>query len=107
MRILVVEDSDDVRDSYVQWLQMAGYEVSAAADGSAAMAASQKTPPDAVLLDISLPDLDGYQLAENLRRDPRMKKVPMIVLSGRKGEEHEQRARQAGALIALTKPCPP
>ena len=106
-RILVVEDSDDVRGSYVQWLQGAGYQVTEAADGQQAVEEARRARPDVVLLDINLPDQDGYSLAESFRRDPRMAKVPVIVLSGRTGFEHERRARSAGALIALSKPCAP
>jgi DNA-binding response OmpR family regulator len=106
-RILIVEDSDDVRESYARWFAAADFEVVEARDGNEAQAQSRKKVPDVVLLDISLPDTDGYTLAERWQRDPRMAGVPVVVLSGRTGEDHERRSFRSGALIALTKPCMP
>lgn len=105
--ILVVEDSDDVRESYVRWLKFSGFGVQQARDATEAMQRAGESRPDAVLLDINLPEMDGYALAEKWRGDPQMAQVPVIVLSGRSGEDHERRARGSGVLIALTKPCPP
>ena len=106
-RILIVEDSDDVRKSYVPWFENAGYEVTEARDGKEALALSKSEPPDVVLLDIGIPGIDGYTLASLWRRDPRMSRVPVVVLSGQKGGEHEARVHESGGLIALPKPCLP
>jgi CheY-like chemotaxis protein len=106
-RILIVEDSEDVRKSYVPWFEMAGYEVTEARDGKEALALSKEEPPDVVLLDIGIPGIDGYTLASLWRRDPKMARVPVVVLSGNKGDEHEDRALKAGCTIALPKPCLP
>ena len=106
-RILIVEDSDDVRESYVRWFQAADFEVVEARDGEQAIEISRTVKPDVVLLDIGLPGMDGYALAETWHRDPRMSKVPLVALSGLRGDEHEQKAQRAGCLIALPKPCMP
>ena len=106
-RILIVEDSDDVRQSYARWFEAADFEVVEARDGSEAQKKTRQRIPDVVLLDINLPDTDGYTLAEKWSRDPRMQGVPVVVLSGRTGDEHERRSFRSGALIALTKPCLP
>ena len=106
-RILIVEDSDDVRQSYVRWFQAEGFDVTEARDGEEAWHLSRRRQPDVVLLDIELPGMDGYTLAEKWRTDGRMARVPVVVLSGRSGDEHEKRARRSGGLIALTKPCMP
>jgi DNA-binding response OmpR family regulator len=106
-RILVVEDSADVRESCVRWLVQAGYQVIEAADAEEAQRSVAQARPDLVLLDVSLPGVDGYSLAQRWRADPAMVSVPVLVLSGREGEEHEKRARGSGALITLKKPCPP
>jgi len=106
-RILIVEDSDDVRESYARWFEAADFEVVEARDGKEAQAKSQARVPDVVLLDISLPDTDGYALAERWSHDPRMQGVPVVVISGRTGDDHERKSFQSGALIALTKPCLP
>jgi CheY-like chemotaxis protein len=106
-RILIVEDSDDVRKSYVPWFESAGYEVTEARDGTEALALSKRDPPDVVLLDIGIPGIDGYTLAAMWQRDPRMARVPVVVLSGNTGDEHEERALKSGCLISLPKPCLP
>lgn len=107
-RILIVEDSDDVRESYVRWFEAAQFEVSEARDGAEAIAMSRKVKPDVVLLDIGLPGgMDGYALAERLHRDPRMSGVPLVALSAYSGDEHERKAQQAGCVVALPKPCLP
>ena len=106
-RILIVEDSDDVRESYARWFEAADFEVVEARDGSEAQKKMRQRIPDVVLLDINLPDTDGYTLAEKWSHDPRMAGVPVVVLSGRTGDDHERRSFRSGALIALTKPCLP
>ena len=106
-RILIVEDSDDVRQSYVRWFEAARFEVLQAADGEKALEIAHKVRPDVVLLDISLPGIDGYTVAERMQADPRLASVPVVVLSGRTGEDHERRAHETGCLIALPKPCLP
>jgi DNA-binding response OmpR family regulator len=106
-RILIVEDSEDLRKSYVPWFEAAGFEVDEARDALEAMQRSRKSAPDVVLLDISLPGMDGYELAAKWQRDPKMARVPVVVLSGLTGDEHEVRAHKAGCLIALPKPCLP
>jgi DNA-binding response OmpR family regulator len=106
-RILIVEDSEDLRKSYVPWFEAAGFEVNEARDAAEALRLSQVEAPDVVLLDINLPGMDGYALAEQWRGDPKMARVPVVVLSGRTGDDHEKRAHKAGCLIALPKPCMP
>jgi DNA-binding response OmpR family regulator len=106
-RILIVEDSDDLRESYARWFSAADFEVLEARDGNEAQEKSRRKVPDVVLLDIGLPDTDGYTLAEQWQHDPRMAGVPVVVLSGRSGDDHERRSFRSGALIALTKPCMP
>jgi CheY-like chemotaxis protein len=105
--VLVVEDSDDVRESYVRWLEMEGYSVLEARDGDEALQRAVESPPDLVLLDVTLPGIDGYQVAQRWRSDPRMASVPVIFLSGRSGAEHERSARDLGGVLALRKPCSP
>src|SRR5215468_6509684 len=86
-RILIVEDSDDVRDSYVRWFEKEGFEVTQARDGEQAWSLSRRHRPDVVLLDVELPGMDGYTLAGKWRADPNMARVPVVVLSGRRGDE--------------------
>jgi DNA-binding response OmpR family regulator len=105
--VLVVEDSEDVRQFYVHCLEGAGYSVREARDGVEAMRLANEARPDLVLLDIALPGTDGYTLAKHWNSEPGMASVPVIVLSGRSGEEHEVKARRSGVVLTLKKPCTP
>lgn len=106
-RILIVEDEDDLRHSYVPWFEANGFEVSEARDGEEALEISGRDRPDVVLLDISLPGMDGYALARIWQHDPRMAQVPVVALTGRIGDENEKQALHSGCVITLPKPCMP
>ncbi|HVW01304.1 MAG TPA: ATP-binding protein, partial [Planctomycetaceae bacterium] len=101
-RILVADDNADMRE-YVQRL-LEGYDVTAVADGQAALSAARKQPPDLVLTDVMMPGLDGFGLLRELRADPRTQDVPVILLSARAGEESRIAGMQAGADDYLAKP---
>jgi chemosensory pili system protein ChpA (sensor histidine kinase/response regulator) len=64
----------------------------------------QDRVPDIMLLDIEMPRMDGYQLAEYVRGDARLRHIPIIMITSRSGEKHRERARRAGANEYLTKP---
>jgi DNA-binding response OmpR family regulator len=100
-RILVVDDDEDIRKLVVQLLERAGHRVEQAPDGRAGLRALHASPPDLVLLDVSMPDLDGWQTLERIRD---LSDVPVIMLTAR-GEELERvRGLQAGADDYVTKP---
>jgi DNA-binding response OmpR family regulator len=100
-RILVVDDDEDIRKLVVQLLERAGHRVEQASDGRAGLRALHASPPDLVLLDVSMPDLDGWQTLERIRD---LSDVPVIMLTAR-GEELERvRGLQAGADDYVTKP---
>ena len=103
----MVEDSTDLRESYAVYLEELGFEVAQAKDGMEALALAKAQPPSAVLLDIGLPRLDGFYLAELWRRDPQMRDVPLIAISAFTEGNYEQRALQSGCTAALRKPCSP
>jgi signal transduction histidine kinase len=102
-RILWVDDNADMRD-YVARLLAPSYEVLPFADGAAALAAAQATPPDLVLSDIMMPGLDGFGLLRELRRDRRTQTIPVILLSARAGGELAIEGLEAGADDYLVKP---
>jgi CheY-like chemotaxis protein len=106
-RVLVVEDYDDSREMYVEYLALRGYEVNAARDGLEALAAALAFHPDVMLLDMRLPKLDGYSVLRKLRADPGTALVCAIALSGAGEADYEERALAAGASLALKKPCMP
>jgi DNA-binding response OmpR family regulator len=100
-RILVVDDDPDIRALVVELLERAGHKVEQAPDGRSGLRALHATPPDLVLLDVSMPDLDGWQTLERIRD---LTDVPVIMLTAR-GEELERvRGLQGGADDYVTKP---
>jgi PAS domain S-box-containing protein len=104
LRILVVDDSEDTADTMGTLLEMAGHAIQIAHSGPAALEAAAAFQPDVVLLDIGLPGLDGYQVAERLRADPAMAGVTLIAASGYGQEEDRRRSAEAGIDRHLVKP---
>ncbi|WP_414571739.1 ATP-binding protein [Nostoc sp. CCY 9925] len=102
-RILLADDNTDMRD-YVKRLLSQHYEVEAVADGLAALDSVRERLPDLVLTDVMMPSLDGFGLLQALRSDPQTKKVPIILLSARAGEEAQVEGLEAGADDYLIKP---
>ena len=101
-KILVVEDDDNVRRPVCAWLDASGYTTTEAADGRRALAALQAERPDAVLLDLRLPGLDGFGVLEALSH--MADAPPVIVISGQDGIEGVIRAFRLGAADYLQKP---
>ncbi|MEH2291523.1 hybrid sensor histidine kinase/response regulator [Nostoc sp.] len=102
-RILLVDDNADMRD-YVARLLREQWQVTAVANGVAALAAVYEQLPDLVLTDVMMPEMDGFQLLSALRADPKTKGIPIILLSARAGEEAAIEGLQAGADDYLIKP---
>jgi CheY-like chemotaxis protein len=104
--IVLVEDHQDTRQMYAEFLS-ASFEVLPAADGLQAVDIMRTTRPDLLITDLSLPGMDGFELVARIRNDPRLRRIPIICLSGYGGHAHEQRARDAGCDRILQKPCMP
>jgi signal transduction histidine kinase/HPt (histidine-containing phosphotransfer) domain-containing protein len=102
-RILWADDNADMR-RYVAGLLGATYDVLAASDGQMALEAALAAPPDLVLSDVMMPRLDGFGLLKGLRADERTRRVPIILLSARAGEESALEGLGAGADDYLVKP---
>jgi DNA-binding response OmpR family regulator len=100
-RVLVVDDDGDIRQLVEKLLAGAGYAVESAADGRAALRAFHATPCDLVVLDISMPELDGFETLERLRD---LSDVPVILLTARSGEIDKVRGFRAGADDYVVKP---
>jgi two-component system KDP operon response regulator KdpE len=100
-RILIVEDEAGVRKALAINLRARKYDVSAVADGRAALAAAASDPPDVVILDLGLPDIDGVEVIEGLRG---WSQAPIIVLSARETQDDKVVALDAGADDYVTKP---
>ncbi len=102
-RILVADDNADMR-AYVARLLRDRYEVTAVPDGAAALAALRTAPADLLLSDVMMPGLDGFGLLRAIRADPTLRRLPVILLSARAGEEARSEGLDAGADDYITKP---
>jgi chemosensory pili system protein ChpA (sensor histidine kinase/response regulator) len=102
--VMVVDDSITMRRVTSRVLEHRGLEVMTARDGLDAVEAMFERVPDVILLDIEMPRMDGYELATHVRNDPRLKDVPMMMITSRSGEKHRQRAREIGVNDYLAKP---
>lgn len=102
--VLIVDDSPTVRKIVQLTLQREGIFVVAASDGLGALAAVEHYRPDVILLDIVLPQMDGYHICQIITHNPDHKGIPIIMLSGRDGLFDKMRGRMAGAAEYLTKP---
>jgi len=103
--ILIVDDSATIRKVLALTLNKNGYRVIEANDGPEALKIIQAAVPDLVLLDINMPMMDGYQVCRILKSDPRTRKIPVVMLSGKDGFFDKLRGKMAGASRYLTKPC--
>jgi CheY-like chemotaxis protein len=102
-RILLADDNSDMRD-YVSRLLRGRWTVQTVSDGQQALDAAIAAPPDLVLTDVMMPNLDGFGLLGALRAHPRTKNVPVIMLSARAGEEAQAEGLESGADDYLIKP---
>ena len=104
LRILVVDDLADAADSLAILLRILGHEVRTAYDGAAALIAAEQFQPHAILLDIGLPRLNGYQVAQRLRQIDTLQSACLIAISGYGRESDVEQAYQAGFDLHLLKP---
>jgi len=102
--ILIAEDSADSREMMHLLLEAKGYRVFEAENGKRALEVAVKNKPDAVLLDLTLPKLDGLTVARNLRLHPNFKKLPIIIVSGHDPNSYRQKALDAGCDEYMLKP---
>lgn len=103
-RVLVVEDDPDVRELLKLTLEVAGYEVIEAENGVDGIAAARQHEPDAILMDMSMPFMDGCQSTRRIRQDPRLATVPIIACTAYNRWEWRGKAILAGCTDFLTKP---
>jgi CheY-like chemotaxis protein len=106
-RVLVIDDEPDVRWLIRVSLERAGHEVLVAEDGLRGVAVAMKQRPEAIVLDLMMPVMDGYGVLAELAKDPRTTAVPVLVLSARAIPEEAERATKAGARRFLEKPFDP
>jgi CheY-like chemotaxis protein len=103
-RLLLVEDNEENRDGLSRHLRRRGYEVLVAADGRQGLEAAQTGGPDLVLMDMSLPVLDGWEATRQLKADPRTRHIPVIALTAHAMSGDREKALAAGCDEYDTKP---
>jgi two-component system phosphate regulon response regulator PhoB len=96
-RILVIEDEDLVRDMIVDVLEGSSYEVRAAKEGRQGLKLLREEPPDLVVLDLNLPVVHGLEVCREIRKDPGVRHVGVLILTGNRGDESEAMLFDAGA----------
>jgi chemosensory pili system protein ChpA (sensor histidine kinase/response regulator) len=101
---LVVDDSITMRRVTQRLLERRGAKVYTARDGLDAITVLQEHPVDIILLDIEMPRMDGYQLATHVRNDPKLKHLPIVMITSRSGEKHRAKAIEIGVNDYLSKP---
>src|SRR5262249_4569832 len=105
-RILIVDDNTDAAETLCALMKSLGErEVHTASSGEQALEAAPGLHPDIVLLDLMMPEMDGYEVARRMRKEPWGKDVLLVALSGLGHEEHRRRSREAGFDRHVTKPA--
>ena len=106
-KVLIVDDFEDNRAMYAEFLRYSGLEVVEAKDGAEAVEKARTELPDLVVMDLSLPVIDGWEATRRIKHDPRTREIPIVALTGHALEGHSQGAREAGCEGFLAKPCLP
>jgi two-component system cell cycle response regulator DivK len=110
LTVLVVDDYEDNRQMYGELLAYAGYQVAEARDGAEALGAALRILPDLIVMDLSLPVVDGWEATRRLKGDDRTRHIPILALTGHAPEGlagHSESAHEAGCDGFLAKPCSP
>ena len=105
--ILLVEDYDDAREMYRDYLEYAGFQVETARDGHEALTKARASNPDLVLMDLSMPGLDGWEATRLLKTDPATSHLTVVALSAHALAAEGDRAKRAGCDGFIAKPCLP
>jgi CheY-like chemotaxis protein len=105
--VLVVEDFEDAREMYAEFFRFRGYRVTTAANGPEAIERIAGERPDVIVMDISLPQMSGTEVARKIKSDPQTRDIPVLALSAHAGEGHTRAAYDAGVDDYCPKPCSP
>jgi len=103
-KVLLAEDEPNIVESLTFLLERAGFEVAVESNGRKALETVLATPPDVVVLDVMLPDLDGYEILRQMRADHQAGKVPVLMLTAKGQREDRENALECGADLFITKP---
>ena len=104
--VLLVDDYLDARQMYTAYLEYSGFSVVQATNGVEALREALESRPDIILMDLSLPVMDGWEATRQLKADPRTAKIPVVALTGQ-SLRNPDGAKEVGCEAFLTKPCLP
>ena len=105
--VLVVDDFLDVREMYAEYFAFAGFRVVEASNGTEAVQKALELTPHVILMDLSMPGMDGWEATRRLKADGRTKDIPVIALTGHALTGFSESAKEAGCDAFVTKPCLP
>jgi CheY-like chemotaxis protein len=105
--VLLVEDVADTREMYADYLRHCGFNVTTATTGAEALDAAREQTPDVILMDVTMPGLDGWTATKLLKNDPSTRNVPVLILTAHVFAEHRAKSEEAGADGFIGKPCMP
>jgi two-component system, cell cycle response regulator DivK len=105
--VLVVDDFQDNREMYAEYLVFAGFRVIQASNGKEALDQAFANPPDIIIMDLSLPVMDGWEATRRLKADRRTSAIPVVALTGHAMQGHSKGAMEAGCDSFVAKPCLP
>jgi CheY-like chemotaxis protein len=103
----VVDDNADNREMYIEYLRFAGFRVEGASDGATAIEVARTIRPALIVMDLSMPGIDGWKATRILKADPRTRDIPIIAVSGHAEPAYRIRATMAGCDLFVTKPSLP
>lgn len=103
-KVVVVEDEPDTAEMFAEMMRLCGYQVEKSFGGTTALGLIASRKPDAVILDVMMPDLSGLEVLRFLRRDPDLQRIPVIVVSAKSLPSDIRNGLEAGATEYLTKP---
>ena len=106
-RVLLVDDYPDAREMYSEYLQFSGFDVVEATNGMEALKSAIESSPDIILMDLSLPVMDGWEATRRLKADERTASIPVVALTGHALAGISEGAKRAGCDAFVTKPCLP
>jgi two-component system cell cycle response regulator DivK len=107
LRVLLVDDYPDAREMYSEYLQFSGFDVVEATNGMEALKSAVESSPDIILMDLSLPVMDGWEATRRLKADERTASIPVVALTGHALAGISEGAKRAGCDAFVTKPCLP
>jgi two-component system cell cycle response regulator DivK len=105
--ILVVDDTKDSRELFAEYLRMSGFQTAEAASGAEAIDQAARLRPSAIVMDLEMPEMDGWEATRRLKADERTRGIPVIALSAHVMEGARKKAIEAGCAGFLPKPCYP